>query len=351
MCRMKKEKLSIEKRVKIVLSHLRVDKEVFQQAEDSYFAINPTDIIELLTNKKLELGILTCFEMSLHKLKGRSQQNKVGFLHHEMITPDVYGADKGVTLDYLARALEGYEFYVAPYLQGAHYVLFIFWILRRNQCFIPRTTTGLLDLWIHNVLGGSLKWELPTIPWGEERRLENKELDAVIGAWTERMSTEQVQGCLLLLCIDNEFKGSVGGGSPHLMSPQLFVLNTNIFDVALRMNHFNSNSDGLSSGSWLLSGRLAKLLLIDSEHNDSTCPLAVSADARTLVQQARNEAAEFRFKYGYKMPVEVMAKTFMFQVIYESVRLGNLVPVIITEDEYKEGVAIEIVEAVGALKG
>lgn len=43
--------------------NLHVDKEVFRQVEDSYFAINPTDIIELLTNKKLELGILTCFEM------------------------------------------------------------------------------------------------------------------------------------------------------------------------------------------------------------------------------------------------------------------------------------------------
>ncbi|CAH9105821.1 unnamed protein product [Cuscuta europaea] len=34
----------------------------------------------------------------------------------------------------------------------------------------------------------------------------------------------------------------------------------------------------------------------------------VTADARTLVQQARNEAAEFRFKYGYEMPVEVLAR-------------------------------------------
>ncbi|KAF2304124.1 hypothetical protein GH714_027434 [Hevea brasiliensis] len=31
-------------------------------------------------------------------------------------------------------------------------------------------------------------------------------------------------------------------------------------------------------------------------------------DARTLVQQARNEAAEFRFRYGYEMPVDVLAK-------------------------------------------
>lgn len=36
------------------------------------------------------------------------------------------------------------------------------------------------------------------------------------------------------------------------------------------------------------------------------------ADARTLVQQARNEAAEFRFKYGYEMPVDVLAKWYVF---------------------------------------
>nr|DAD47595.1 TPA_asm: hypothetical protein HUJ06_017532 [Nelumbo nucifera] len=34
----------------------------------------------------------------------------------------------------------------------------------------------------------------------------------------------------------------------------------------------------------------------------------MTADARTLVQQARNEAAEFRFRYGYEMPVDVLAK-------------------------------------------
>lgn len=32
------------------------------------------------------------------------------------------------------------------------------------------------------------------------------------------------------------------------------------------------------------------------------------ADARSLVQQARNEAAEFRFKYGYEIPVDAMAR-------------------------------------------
>ncbi|XAR59056.1 hypothetical protein NMG60_11014687 [Bertholletia excelsa] len=53
------------------------------------------------------------------------------------------------------------------------------------------------------------------------------------------------------------------------------ALNTNIFDVALRMNPFNIHGDGLSSSSWLLSGRLANMLLIDCEH-DSGCSLTLS---------------------------------------------------------------------------
>nr|GLL27810.1 proteasome subunit alpha type-6-like [Ipomoea trifida] len=34
----------------------------------------------------------------------------------------------------------------------------------------------------------------------------------------------------------------------------------------------------------------------------------IDESKRTLVQQARNEAAEFRFRYGYEMPVDVLAR-------------------------------------------
>jgi len=42
----------------------------------------------------------------------------------------------------------------------------------------------------------------------------------------------------------------------------------------------------------------------------------VEADSRSLVQKARHEAAEFRFKYGYDMPADFLAKTLadQFQV-------------------------------------
>ncbi|KAL8556343.1 hypothetical protein ACS0TY_003962 [Phlomoides rotata] len=49
----------------------------------------------------------------------------------------------------------------------------------------------------------------------------------------------------------------------------------NIFDVALRTNLFDVSSNNLSSGSWLLSGRLAKMLLIDCEQSDCSMTLSV----------------------------------------------------------------------------
>lgn len=61
---------------------------------------------------------------SLYRLKGISSLNKIGFLNPAMITSDAYTYDKFNTLDYLAQALDGaslgYEFYLAPYLQGYH---------------------------------------------------------------------------------------------------------------------------------------------------------------------------------------------------------------------------------------
>ncbi|XP_057788584.1 uncharacterized protein LOC131005591 isoform X2 [Salvia miltiorrhiza] len=53
------------------------------------------------------------------------------------------------------------------------------------------------------------------------------------------------------------------------------VMKGNIFDVALRTNPFDVGSNNLSSGSWLLSGRLAKMLLIDCEQSDCSMTLSV----------------------------------------------------------------------------
>ncbi|GLT30700.1 hypothetical protein SLA2020_054910 [Shorea laevis] len=58
------------------------------------------------------------------------------------------------------------------------------------------------------------------------------------------------------------------------------ALKSNIFDVASKASDIGWN--GLSSGSWLLSGKLAKLLLIDCEQNDYDCPLTISVLDFTL---------------------------------------------------------------------
>ena len=45
------------------------------------------------------------------------------------------------------------------------------------------------------------------------------------------------------------------------------------------------------------------------------CP----ADARTLVQQARNEAAEYRHRYGYEMPADGLARWYAYLQILSSI--------------------------------
>ncbi|KAL9296251.1 hypothetical protein ACSQ67_022147 [Phaseolus vulgaris] len=54
------------------------------------------------------------------------------------------------------------------------------------------------------------------------------------------------------------------------------TLKANLFDMTLQTPVFNVGSNGLSSGSWLLSCKLARMLLIDCEQSSNDCPLAIS---------------------------------------------------------------------------
>nr|GEV53181.1 ulp1 protease family, C-terminal catalytic domain-containing protein [Tanacetum cinerariifolium] len=146
-----------------------VNKKVFCQTDEFYFTLNATDIIELLTYTELELGILTLFEMSLYQLKDHSSTNKVGFLNPMMITADLCFHEKFATVDYLAQSLTCYEYYLAPFLQGRHYVLLIIcpkdgrgFILNlqkdsqtNENCY---RLAGLVDSVV-----GSLKWNFPLV--------------------------------------------------------------------------------------------------------------------------------------------------------------------------------------------
>ncbi|GKB03592.1 hypothetical protein Tco_0831735 [Tanacetum coccineum] len=104
---------------------ISVNKKVFRHADESYFAINATDIMELLTYQELECGIVTLFEISLYHLKGHSSQNK---LPKETIAAESNSSRIRFSMHYQV------------------------------------------------VLGCS-------VPWSNERPLENKELNAIIGAW------------------------------------------------------------------------------------------------------------------------------------------------------------------------
>ncbi|CAL1353161.1 unnamed protein product [Linum trigynum] len=54
------------------------------------------------------------------------------------------------------------------------------------------------------------------------------------------------------------------------------AVKANIFEMASRTSMFDFGNKGSSSGSWLPSGKLAKMLLIDSEQNNYDIPLVIS---------------------------------------------------------------------------
>ncbi|GJZ67714.1 ulp1 protease family, C-terminal catalytic domain-containing protein [Tanacetum coccineum] len=145
-------------------------------------------------------------------LQALEDENKVGFLNPGMIRADSCFYEKWATIDYLTQSLMGYEFYLAPYLQGVvgslkwefplanrqpgdwecgYYVMkwmHDFVLKYQNENFsnikLPKKTIAAesnssrirFSMHYEVVLGCS-------VPWSNERPLENKEFNAIIGAW------------------------------------------------------------------------------------------------------------------------------------------------------------------------
>ncbi|XP_062019836.1 uncharacterized protein LOC133736387 isoform X1 [Rosa rugosa] len=70
----------------------------------------------------------------------------------------------------------------------------------------------------------------------------------------------------------------------NILAKMLKCSPSHVAEVALKANMFDFEigDNGSSSESWLLSGKLAKMLVIDCEHNDSDCALTISVLDFTL---------------------------------------------------------------------
>ncbi|GJT52691.1 putative reverse transcriptase domain-containing protein [Tanacetum coccineum] len=125
------------------------------------------------------IGAFGVTNTSLYHLKGHSSHNKVGFLNPGMIIADSCFYKKWALLN----SMTGYEFYLAPYLQGAVGSLkWEFPIVNRQP---GEWECGYYVMkWMHDFM---VKYQnenfLNIVPWSNERLLENKELNAIIGAW------------------------------------------------------------------------------------------------------------------------------------------------------------------------
>uniref|UniRef100_A0A2N9H720 Uncharacterized protein n=1 Tax=Fagus sylvatica TaxID=28930 RepID=A0A2N9H720_FAGSY len=103
------------------------------------------------------------------------------------------------------------------------------------------------------------------------------------------------------------------------------ALKANIFDLVLETSICDIGGNSSSSGSWLLSGKLAKMLLIDCEQNDNDYPLAISG----MVGIGFLRFAYWKYKVKYVRwkvtlkVLEVMKKCIMSVSYFE--RLGDII--------------------------
>lgn len=73
----------------------------------------------------------------------------------------------------------------------------------------------------------------------------------------------------------------------------------------------------------------------------SKCLAPAAADTKSMVQKARSEAAEFRFKFGYDMPVDYLAKVLADQAqVYTQVRRTRVVDLEIDTDPMGNALAV-----------
>ena len=69
------------------------------------------------------------------------------------------------------------------------------------------------------------------------------------------------------------------------------------------------------------SPRAARLEAVARHRLASSPRRCRAADAKSMVVKARSEAAEFRFKFGYEMPVDYLARVLADQAqVYTQVR-------------------------------
>ncbi|GJQ89458.1 ulp1 protease family, C-terminal catalytic domain-containing protein [Tanacetum coccineum] len=114
-------------------------------------------------------------KVTIYLFMETSPNNKTGFLNPEVITPDTHmdtDIDVGI---YLTKALKGYEFFVAPYLQNGHHVVLIVcpnhgrgFILDSFKWEKKRTKEDYYLVKQVERVVGRLCWELPIVNLQED---------------------------------------------------------------------------------------------------------------------------------------------------------------------------------------
>ncbi|CAH1442725.1 unnamed protein product [Lactuca virosa] len=114
-----------------------IEYPIHVRSEPGIFGAGRTDVViypdvikELMTNKQLDVDSIFCFQMMLHSMF--QHDNKCAFINPQKITALQCGTDEelgtNVVVNELVDAMNFHQdkdIFLAPYLQGFHYILFV----------------------------------------------------------------------------------------------------------------------------------------------------------------------------------------------------------------------------------
>ncbi|KAL3843385.1 hypothetical protein ACJIZ3_000788 [Penstemon smallii] len=149
------------------------------------------------------------------------------------------------------------------YLKNSEETIVVLDLLSRLVTFNTAVCYSLLDA------GNYFPDEATSI--GDEKKYARIDVVEIVCALVKSLSPS-VNGVVMMSMGVNILAKMLKCFPSHVAS---MAMKSNIFDVDLKVNQFDVGSNSLSSGTWLLSGRLAKMLLIDCEQSDCSMTLSV----------------------------------------------------------------------------
>ncbi|CAH1414804.1 unnamed protein product [Lactuca virosa] len=184
--------------------HVRSEPGIIFGAGRTDVVIYPDVIKELMKNKQLDVDSIFCFQMMLHSMF--QHDNKCAFINPQKITTLKCGTDEEIGTNVVVNELvdamnfhQDKDIFLAPYLQGFHYILFVV-CPRTHACYILDSCQGMKTFEDYDIVthiekavatlnkqsksrSRAMTWNIAKNLWNDKTPFSDAELDDFVEFW------------------------------------------------------------------------------------------------------------------------------------------------------------------------